>query len=80
MHNVKLDKDGRLSTPLIREEADGGLTIHTPEDHYELAPEYIADGPAFARTLLFMRAKNWWNELLESDLAIIVAHQWLRRA
>lgn len=77
---IPRDAAGLAKTAYCREEPDGGLTITAGHVLYELAPERIADGPAFGETWFALQDKTWFTPEVALDLASVVLARWYARA
>ena len=80
MSPIRRDTAGLASTNYCHEVSDGGLDLLEGDIRYQLSPERIADGPAFAQTLLALRDKLWFSESVQCDLTNVVTARWLAQA
>lgn len=77
MNPIKRDAQLRAHTAYCDETPDDGIDLRVGEVRYQLAPERIADGPAFAQTLLDLQQKWWFSEAVQCDLTNVVGARWM---
>lgn len=78
--DINRDARGLACTQYCQETPDGGMDLVADEFRYELAPEQIADGPAFAATVWALRDKRWFTPEVLCDLTYVATARWLAKA
>jgi len=77
---IQRDDRGLATTQYCRERPEGGITITAGHIQYDLDPERIADGPAFAETWMALDARHWFTPQVACDLVRVVAARWYAKA